>query len=77
MAVKLKVEGFDSLVRDTRSSAIINTNVTEYQLYMKRLKARQSDTTKIQDACREINSLKAEMYEIKSLIKELVNKNGS
>ena len=77
MAVKLKVEGFDNLVRDTRSSAIINTNVTEYQLYMKRLKARQSDTTKIQDACREINSLKQEMIEIKNLIKEMVNKDGS
>ena len=74
---KLKVQGFDSLVRDTRSSAIVNTNVTEYELYMKRLKARKTDTTKIQDACREINSLKQEMFEIKQLIKELVNKDGS
>ena len=74
---KLKVEGFDSLVRDTRSSAIVNTNVTEYQLYMKRLKARQNDTNKIQDACREINSLKQEMLEIKELIKGMVNKDGS
>ena len=74
---KLKVEGHDSLIRDTRSSAIINTNVTEYQLYMKRLQARQSHSDQIKDACREINSLKQEMMEIKNLIKELVNKDGS
>jgi len=74
---KLKVQGHDSLIRDTRSSAIINTNVTEYQLYMKRLQARQSNSDQIQDACREINSLKQEMFEIKKLIKELVNKDGS
>ena len=74
---KLKVEGFDSLIRDTKSNAIINTNVTEYQLYMKRLKARQQDTNQIQNACREINSLKQEMIEIKNLIKEMVNKDGS
>jgi hypothetical protein len=74
---KLKVEGHESLVRDTRSSAIINTNVTEYQLYMKRLNARKTSSDQIKDACREINSLKQEMMEIKNLIKELVNKDGS
>ena len=77
MTVKLKVEGFDSLVRDTRSSAIINTNVTEYQLYMKRLQARKTNSDQIQDACREINSLKQEMFEIKQMILELGKKHGS
>ena len=76
MTVKLKVEGFDSLVRDTRSSAIINTNVTEYQLYMKRMRARQTHSDQIKDACREINSLKKEMLEIKQMILELGKNNG-
>ena len=74
---KLKVQGHDGLVRDTRSSAIVNTNVTEYQLYMKRLQIRKSDNNQIQDACREINSLKQEMLEIKQMILELGKKNGS
>ena len=74
---KLKVQGHDSLVRDTRSSAIVNTNVTEYQLYMKRLHARQNHSDQIKDACREINSLKQEMLEIKQMILELGNKHGS
>jgi len=74
---KLKVQGHESLVRDTRSSAIINTNVTEYQLYMKRLQARKTNSDQIQDACREINSLKQEMFEIKQMILELGKKHGS
>ena len=42
MAVKLKVEGYKDLVREMNSSAIVNTNVSEYQIYMKRVRARQT-----------------------------------
>ena len=73
----LKVEGHDNLVRDTRSGAIVNNNKSDYQIYMTRLRARQSQSDEIKDACREINSLKKEMFEIKNLIKELVHKDGS
>ena len=34
---RMKVDGHQNLVRDSRSNAIINTNVTEYQVYMKRV----------------------------------------
>ena len=44
---------------------------------MKRMKMRQTQQDEIRGVCREINTLKTEMFEIKSLIKELVNKNGS
>ena len=77
MGTYLKVEGYDSLVRDTGNGAIVNKNKSDYEIYMTRLRSRQSQSDQIKDACREINSLKTEMYEIKSLIKELVNKNGS
>lgn len=73
---KLKVEGHDGLVRDMRSSAIVNTNVTEYEIYMKRMRARQTHSDQIKDACREINSLKQEMLEIKQMILELGKNNG-
>lgn len=74
--IKLKVEGHDGLVRDMRSSAIVNTNVTEYEIYMKRMRARQTHSDQIKDACREINSLKQEMLEIKQMILELGKNNG-
>jgi len=72
---KLKVEGHDDLVRDTRSNGIVNTNVTDYEKYMARVRARKTQTDQIQDACREINSIKAEMFEIKELLKGMT-KNG-
>ena len=34
----IKVEGYNNLVRDTRSNAIVNSNKSEFQLYMKRHK---------------------------------------
>ena len=38
---RLKVTGYESLVRDTRSNGIINNNQTEYSLYMARVRARE------------------------------------
>jgi len=72
--MKLKVEGFPSLVRDTRSNAIVNTNKTEYQIYMARIRAREKQGDEIRNAVKEINNLKAELREIKNLIKEVVKK---
>ena len=73
MSAKLKVEGHEHLVRDVNSGAIVNTNVTEYQLYMKRVRSREQQGDQIRSAVKEINNLKAELREIKGLIKELIN----
>ena len=70
---RIKVEGYTSLVRDVKSNGIVNTNVSEYQTYMKRIKAREQHGDQIRNAVKEINTLKAELREIKGLIKELVN----
>jgi len=72
--MKLKVQGYESLVRDTRSNAIVNTNSTEYSLYMARIRAREKQGDEIRNAVKEINNLKAELREIKNLIKEVVKK---
>ena len=69
----IKVEGHTSLVRDVRSNAIVNHNVSEFQTYMKRMKDREKQGDQIRNAVKEINTLKAELREIKGLIKELVN----
>ena len=47
MSAKLKVEGHEHLVRDINSGAIVNTNVTEYQLYMKRVRSREQQGDQI------------------------------
>ena len=73
MSKYLKVEGYTSLVRDVNSNGIINTNVSEFETYMKRVRNREQHGDQIRSAVKEINTLKAELREIKSLIKELVN----
>ena len=62
---KLKVEGYNNLVRDTRSTAIINTDKTAYQRAIARAKAASNERDEIRNATREINNLKCEMNEIK------------
>ena len=72
--VRLKVEGYESLVRDVSSNAIVNTNRSEYQLYMARIKSREKQGDEIRSAVKEINNLKAELREIKSLLQEVIKK---
>ena len=72
MSKYLKVEGYTSLVRDVNSNGIINTNVSEFETYMKRVRNREQHGDQIRSAVKEINTLKKELREIKGLIKELV-----
>tara|TARA_Y100000114_G_scaffold105887_1_gene99165 strand:+ start:257 stop:478 length:222 start_codon:yes stop_codon:yes gene_type:complete len=68
----IKVEGHTHLVRDVNSNAIINTNKTDYQLYMQRVKVRERQGDKLRGAVKEINNLKKELREIKELVKKIV-----
>ena len=72
MSRYLKVEGHTHLVRDVNSNAIINTNKTDYQLYMQRVKVRERQGDKLRGAVKEINNLKKELREIKELVKKIV-----
>ena len=71
---KLLVEGYENLVRDTNSNAIVNVNKSEYQVYMKRYRARQENNDSLRETIKEINILKSELFEIKKLLKEVIKK---
>ena len=71
---RLKVEGHESLVRDTNSNAVINSSTSEYKIYMARYRAREQESDKLRNACKEINSLKAELREIKDLVLKVLEK---
>ena len=73
MSARLKVEGHTHLVREVNSSGIVNTNTSEYNLYMKRIKSREQHGDQIRTAVKDINNLKAELREIKGLLKEIIN----
>jgi hypothetical protein len=72
--MKLKVEGQENLVRDIRTNAIVNTNKSEYDIYMKRKRVREQQSDEIRSTIKEINILKQELFEIKSLLKEVIKK---
>ena len=74
MARYLKVEGFENLVRDTSSNAIISNNKTEYQMYRQRCQNRENQGDKLRNVCKEINSLKSELREIKEMIQGIGKK---
>ena len=71
---RLKVEDFENLVRDTSSNAVINSSTSEYKIYMARYRAREQESDKLRNACKEINSLKAELREIKDLVLKVLEK---
>ncbi len=71
----IKVEGYDNLVRDTNSKAIINTNKNAYEVAKRHAEEAQRQRDEIRDTNRELNNLKCEMHEIKSLLKQLVKEN--
>ena len=73
-ALTLKVEGHENLVRDVRSKAIVNTNSSEYKIYMSRFRTREKQGDEIRNTIKEINNLKQELFEIKNLLKEVLKK---
>jgi len=72
--MKIEVEGHDSLARDIRSNAIVNTSKNEYQIYMNRIRSREQQSDEIRNTVKEINLLKQELFEIKTLLKEVIKK---
>ena len=75
MSSFLKVEGHNDLVRDTNTHAIVNKNKNAYIMAKRRADEAQRQRDEIRGATREINNLKCEMHEIKSMLKTLLDKN--
>ena len=71
-----QVEGHSDLVKDMHSKAVINTNRSAYLAAVQRKKNFIAQRDSLRDATREINILKSEMHEIKSLLVKLVEKDG-
>ena len=71
----IPVEGNTDLVRDPHTDQIINTNASAYQQYINRREQRKREKEKSLTIECDLASLKNEMNEIKSLLKELVNGN--
>ena len=75
MSDYIKVQGHASLVRDVRTNAVINKDKNAYSIAKRRAEEAQRQRDEIRGATREINNLKCEMHEIKSMLKTLLDKN--
>ena len=75
MTEYVQVKNKDNLVRDTHSNAIVNNNKSAYELAKKIAEAAQKQRDEIRSATREINTIKNEMHDIKSMIKTLLDRN--
>ena len=72
----VKVKGHTHLVRDLKSQAIINTESDAYARYMARKAKQAKKDDEIREVVREVNEIKSEMFEIKDLLKKVLDKNG-
>jgi hypothetical protein len=76
----LKVEGNDSLVRDVSTNAIINSNSSSFENYLKKKNFIELQNEEILKNSMEINTIKQELSEIKDLLLlslKLKDNNGS
>lgn len=71
---KLKVEGHPDLVRDPKSTAVINSSRQDYEDYMKSYMIRKSKNDRIDSMESDMNNIREELNEIKRLLINLTNK---
>ena len=62
----IPVEGHQNLYRDSNNGCIVNTDKSNYDNYMKIKRLKQNEKN-------ELDSIKSDIEEIKSLLKELTN----
>ena len=67
------VKDNSDLVRDPDTGAILNTNSLDYDKYVAQRKVKNKEHQKTENIERDISTLRQELDEIKSLLRELVN----
>ena len=75
MTQHVQVKDKVDLVRDIHSNAIVNNNKSAYETAKKRADAAQKQRDELRSATREINNIKCEMHDIKSMLKTLLDRN--
>ena len=68
------VEQDRSFIKDTKTQAIVNSDKKGYLAYMQRVTQKNKESDKLREMIRDINTLKAELREVKSLITKVLEK---
>ena len=70
----LKVEGHSYLVRDTKTNAIINNDKKGHEQYLALKRAKSKEIDKVQNLEQDIQGLKSDLSDIKSMLGQLLDK---
>lgn len=73
MTDKLKIVDHDDLVRDTKTQAVVSTDLSSLEQY----RARRNRQFEMDEKLGEIDNLKAEISEIKDLLHLLVDRENN
>lgn len=68
-----KVDGHKNLIRDEETKAIINTNMSDYNKYIMQRKIKEKDNQKLQTLEENVDNIKSDLEEIKSILRSLIN----
>lgn len=68
-----KVEGHGDLARDPKTNAVINVNSFDHQKYVSTRAIKQAKEQDLDLMKEDLDNLKGEIGEIKSLLRELVH----
>ena len=68
----IKVDSDSDLVRDTNNHAIINNNKTEFDKFLKLSEKKYKEKKEFENLKSDVNSMKTDLEEIKSLLKSIV-----
>ena len=70
----IKVKSDVSLVRDVSSNAIISKNQSEFDKFIKLSKKKYEEKKKFDNMRSDLDSLKEDMKEIKTLLRNIMDK---
>ena len=71
---KKRVQGYNDLYRN-ESGAIVNTDVAGYLSYKKKKQSSKLKQDQIESLGEQLEDAKHEIEELKSLVKQMINKN--
>lgn len=69
----LQVDSDKDLIRDVGTTAIINTNMNEYQNYLKRKMSAEERKQLITQQQTELENIKNELAELKDLLTKMIS----
>ena len=70
----IRVKDNNTLLRDQKSNAIVNDSKQEYEKYMLLKKQKEKETNCDENLESEVNDIKNDLEEIKSLLKSFIEK---